>query len=227
LLVTKTYHHGDLRDAVLAAAAEVIARDGVEQLSLRSVAAELGVSHTAPRHHFGSREGVFTALATQGYRGLAEAIDAVSAVGGSFAEVGAAYVEFAVSHPGHFAVMFRPDLVDGDDPDLAAATERTSSQLRTGASAATGSTPAEVTPAEVTLAATAAWSLVHGLATLLLSGAVDRDELTHVTGGDLHEVVVRTAELLFRPPATPPANPAKDSPQHDQLIGAHHEPVHE
>jgi AcrR family transcriptional regulator len=201
--MSKTYHHGDLREAVLAAAAEVIARDGAEQLSLRSVATELGVSHTAPRHHFGSREGVFTALATQGFRGLAAAIDAASAAGGSFAEVGAAYVEFAVAHPGQFAVMFRPDLTDADDPDLAAATERTSSQLRSGASAVTGASPADVA-----LAATAAWSLVHGLATLLLSGAVDLDELTRVAGGDLHAVAVRTAEQLFRP-----TNPTDRSPR--------------
>lgn len=196
--MSKTYHHGDLRDAVLAAAAEVIARDGAEQLSLRSVATQLGVSHTAPRHHFGSREGVFTALATQGHQGLAEAIDAASAAGGSFASVGAAYVEFAVNHPGHFAVMFRPDLIDANAPDLAAAAQRTYNQLRSGASALTGPTPAEVA-----VASTAAWSLVHGLATLLLSGAVDLDELTRVTGGDLHAVAVRTAELLF-PPSTPP-----------------------
>ena len=69
------YHHGDLRAAVLAAAADVIARDGVDQLSLRSLAVELGVSHTAPRHHFGSREGVLTALACEGYKLLAEALE--------------------------------------------------------------------------------------------------------------------------------------------------------
>lgn len=200
--MNRTYHHGDLRDAVLAAAAEVIARDGAEQLSLRSVATELGVSHTAPRHHFGSREGVFTALATQGYQGLAEAIDAASAAGGSFADVGAAYVEFAVQHPGHFAVMFRPDLVDGEDPGLVAAAERTSDQLRSGAGALSGPSPAEVA-----VAATAAWSLVHGFATLLLSGAVDLNELTRLTGGDLRTVAVQAAELLFRPANGPAGSP--------------------
>ncbi len=206
--MSKNYHHGDLRDAVLAAAAEVIARDGAEQLSLRSVATELGVSHTAPRHHFGSREGVFTALATQGFQGLAEAIDAASAAGGSFADVGAAYVEFAVGHPGHFAVMFRPDLVDGDDPSLVAASARTSLQLRSGVSALTG-----LNPAAVAVAATAAWSLVHGLATLLLSGAVDLEELTRLTGGDLHAVAVHTAELLFRSATHQPSTTNDRSPR--------------
>ena len=96
-LVLDEYHHGDLRAAVLAASAEVIARDGVDKLSLRS-AVELGVSHTAPRHHFGDRKGVFTALATQGYE-LADALEDAAA-DGDFAAVGVAYVLFAVNHLG-------------------------------------------------------------------------------------------------------------------------------
>ena len=126
------YHHGDLRAAVLAAAAEVIARDGVDQLSLRSVAIELGVSHTAPRHHFGSREGVFTALACEGYELLADALEDASA-NGDFAAVGVAYVLFAVNHAGHFAVMHRPELVDGANADLQHAEMRAAAQLNAGA----------------------------------------------------------------------------------------------
>ena len=61
------YHHGDLRRAVLEQAAEVIGRDGIASLSLRSIADDLGVSHTAPMHHFGSREGVLNALAVEGF----------------------------------------------------------------------------------------------------------------------------------------------------------------
>ena len=73
--------------AVLAASADVIARDGVaDKLSLRSLVQELGVSHTAPRHHFGDREGLFTALAT-GYELLADALEDAAA-DGDFVAVG-------------------------------------------------------------------------------------------------------------------------------------------
>ncbi len=184
------YHHGDLRAAVLRAAADVIARDGAEQFSLRSVAQELGVSHTAFRHHFGSREGVFTALAADGFYRLGDAL-AVAAQTGSFAAVGSAYVQFSVDHPGHFAVMHRPDLVDAHDVELLAAQERTTEQLNLGAASHTGARPEDVA-----LAAIAAWSLVHGLAVLTLSGSLDG--LLAEAGGDLASVAERAALLLFR-----------------------------
>lgn len=184
------YHHGDLRQAVLAAAAEVIAREGVEQLSLRSVAQEIGVSHTAPRHHFGSREGVFTALAVEGYTLLDRAL----AVAGdtSFAEVGAAYVQFSVTHPGHFAVMHRPDLIEAGDPDLVRAQQRTFARLTIGAGK-----HSLVSAEDQAVAAIAAWSLVHGLAVLTLSGALDQAGLREQAGGDLASVAVRVARRLF------------------------------
>lgn len=189
-----SYHHGDLRQAVLAAAAEVISREGVEQLSLRSIAAELGVSHTAPRHHFGSREGVFTALATEGYRLLDEALEGPSARG-SFAEVGAAYVAFSVAHPGHFAVMHRPDLVDGEQADLHQAQQATFARLISGSDERAGGSPEDRA-----VTAIAAWSLVHGLSVLMLNGALDQAGLIDQAGGDLTSVALRAAELLFRTP---------------------------
>ena len=182
------YHHGDLQAQVLVQAAVMIARDGVEAFSLRKLAAELGVSHTAPRHHFGSREGVFTALAEQGYALLGDALAAAEPSG--FAEVGAVYVEFAVTHPGHFAVMHAPGLVDGDDPGLLQARRRTAEQLTDGvAGVMTGD------PEQVTVAAVAAWSLVHGMAALTLSGALD--DLYTGASGDRHDLVVRVAHLLY------------------------------
>ncbi|GAB2584767.1 TetR/AcrR family transcriptional regulator [Microlunatus antarcticus] len=188
-LVERSYHHGDLRAQLLSRAAEMVARDGAEAFSLRAVAAELGVSHTAPRHHFGDKQGVFTALATQGYVLLGEALETAAPLG--FREVGAAYVQFAVSHPGHFAVMHAPDLVHGQDPGLVATSTRTNRQLVDGVVA--------VAPGrreEVAVRAAAAWALVHGLATLALSGALAHDHLVGGGGGDLHELVLRATSLL-------------------------------
>jgi len=83
------YHHGDLRRAVLEQAAEVIGRDGIASLSLRSIADDLGVSHTAPMHHFGSREGVLNALAVEGFELLQQSLETAAPLG--FLEVGVAY----------------------------------------------------------------------------------------------------------------------------------------
>jgi len=189
-----TYHHGDLQAQALERAAAMVTRDGVEAFSLRRLATELGVSHTAPRHHFGSREGLLTALAAQGYGLLGDALAAAAPDG--FAEVGAAYVEFALTHPGHFAVMHAPGLVDGDDPDLRRASRRTAEQLTGGvAGTLTGD------PEQVAVAAVAAWSLVHGIATLTLSGALD--ELSARSGENRHDLVVRAAHLLTPSPPRP------------------------
>lgn len=185
----RSYHHGDLRAQLLARAAVLVARDGAEAFSLRAVAAELGVSHTAPRHHFGDKQGVFTALATEGYVLLGQALEAAAPLG--FREVGAAYVLFAVGHPGHFAVMHAPDLVHTDDSLLVAAASRTNRQLVDGVAAY-----APGTRQQVAVKAAAAWGLVHGLAALALSGALAHDHLLGGGLGDLHELVLRATSLL-------------------------------
>jgi AcrR family transcriptional regulator len=156
------YHHGNLRDAILAGAAAVIARSGVGALSLRALAADIGVSHTAFRRHFGSREGVLNALAVRGNLVLAERLRAAAA--GEFVDVGVAYVRFALDEPGLFAVMFRSDLLDNDDPELISARTEALAPLRAGVRALGAADP---TAAEV-----AHWGVVHGVATLALTGTL-------------------------------------------------------
>ncbi|WP_282692859.1 TetR/AcrR family transcriptional regulator [Streptomyces sp. CC208A] len=154
-----SYHHGDLRQAVLSAALEVIAADGPGALSLRDLARRAGVSHAAPAHHFGDRTGLLTAIAAQGFGLLADAL----AGGTSLADRGRRYVRFAADHPAHFQVMFAPDLLRADDPDLTAARERASAGLRAGVAQLPGRDPDPRTTG------IAAWSLAHGFATLYLT----------------------------------------------------------
>ena len=187
------YHHGDLRRAVLEQAAEVIGRDGIASLSLRSIADDLGVSHTAPMHHFGSREGVLNALAVEGFELLEQRLGTAAPLG--FLEVGVAYVEFAVGHPGHFAVMYAPDVLDLEQPALAQARARTFTALLSGTS---GRSAEDAVSAAA--AATAAWSLVHGLAILILSGSLDASGLRAAVGdGDVGAVARRAAAFLSIP----------------------------
>lgn len=152
VLVPSPYHHGNLREAVLRAAAEAVQHEGPHAVNLRALAREVGVSHTAPRHHFGDRRGVLTALATQGYAELAERLEAAGA-DGSFLEVGVAFVAFALERPAHFQVLFRPDLVDVADPELGRARAMLAAQLAGGAQrfATSASRESGVAPATAVL----------------------------------------------------------------------------
>ncbi|HSL58926.1 MAG TPA: TetR/AcrR family transcriptional regulator [Acidimicrobiales bacterium] len=114
------YHHGDLPNALRAAAAELIVERGLGAFSLREVARRAGVSHAAPAHHFGDTSGLLTALAIEGFDHLHAALVAAGADIDDPAErlvrMGRAYVEVAQRHPAHCAIVFRKDLVDEDDP---------------------------------------------------------------------------------------------------------------
>ncbi|MDT0353799.1 TetR/AcrR family transcriptional regulator [Pseudonocardia charpentierae] len=185
---TQPYHHGDLRQAVLTAAVAVLNESGPAQLSLRDLARRAGVSHAAPAHHFGDKAGLLTAVAAQGYQLLADALTAAQQRHADFLEVGVAYVRFAVDHRAHFEVMFRPDLYRPDDPEVATARQRAADALYGGVRsvAATGRGP------DIPLAGVAAWSLVHGFATLWLNHALP------TTLGDDPETATRAvAAILF------------------------------
>lgn len=188
------YRHGNLVEAVLSRAAEVIAAEGPHALSLRSIAADLGVSHTAPRHHFGSREGVLTALATQGFRWLGASLVEIRENGGTFLDHGVAYVDFALKHPAHFQVMFTPNLLAKTDPQLNEARQEAFAELTGGVAGLGGSTPIEDSAAAVV----SGWALVHGIATLALTGNLDSAGMrSMLDGGDLLEITRRSGQMLF------------------------------
>lgn len=187
------YHHGNLRRALLDAAIETIATDGETALNLRALARRCGVSHAAPAHHFADRTGLLTAIATEGYDGLASATATTWDETSSFLEVGVAYVRYAVTHPGHFAVMFRPDLIDADDPELRRASAAAAAMLYGPVGSVA---PVDGDEVGRRIAGTAAWALVHGIATLWLQGSL--------RGGpvDDPEALTRAAARhLFEPPA--------------------------
>ncbi|THV32169.1 TetR/AcrR family transcriptional regulator [Glycomyces paridis] len=161
--MTDRYHHGDLRRALIDAAVEAVAEAGPSALSLRAVAKRAGVSHAAPAHHFGDKAGLLTAVAAEGFERFADALEAAWGDTGDFYAVGAAYVRFAIDRRPYFAVMFRPELVHTDDPDLERAAARAAAALHRGSG--------ESDPdAGFNAAALGAWSLAHGFAELLIAG---------------------------------------------------------
>ncbi|UGT45329.1 TetR/AcrR family transcriptional regulator [Nocardia yamanashiensis] len=162
-MTKNAYHHGDLRASLLNAAAEQIATEGIDSVSLRALAQRVGVSHAAPAHHFGNRQGLLTELAIQGFELLAAELRSAT---GDFREVALAYIRFARTHPGHFDVMYRHDLLRADDERLAAARRDSGAELRSGVGRL------EISADSRPAASLAAWSLVHGFASLWREGAL-------------------------------------------------------
>jgi AcrR family transcriptional regulator len=183
------YHHGDLRRALLDTALKAIEEQGPAAISLRDVARRAGVSHAAPTHHFRDKTGLLTALAAEGWSLLADELQEAAADGGDFGSLGVAYVVFATSHSAHFAVMRAPGLARADDPELEAAMGRARALLHSGVRRfEAGSTR------DTAVTALAAWSLVHGLAALILEGAIPLKPET-----DVRELAAAVTALL-RPP---------------------------
>jgi AcrR family transcriptional regulator len=178
-----SYHHGDLKAVILTKAAGLVADRGADGISLRELAREAGVSHAAPAHHFTDRRGLFTALAAQGWRMLADALDAARP---DFVAAALAYVRFALDHPGHYAVMFDRSLVDPGNAELRAAQDAAGAELADGV----GTLKDPRAKADPQSAALAAWSLVHGFAMLRLNDAIATDD-------DPMAAVEKIALMLF------------------------------
>ena len=189
----------NLRTTLLRSAADVVARSGVGEVSIRELARQAGVSHAAHRYHFASRTGLLTALAAEGHRLLAEALEQAAAE--SFLEVGVAYVRFAQDHPGHFTVMFTPDALDPADAELTAARSRTFAVLQGGVDTLAAKGELE----DARAAVVAAWSLVHGFATLAATGNLTGAGLTGpATGDELLDLARRAAGMLYGSPGRNP-----------------------
>lgn len=169
-----TYHHGDLRQALLAAAERELAEKGMEGFSLRGVAKRAGVSHAAPLHHFKDTPALLTALAAEGFKRFLAAqkarqakakTDALSQLVAS----GMGYIDFALIHPAIFRLMFASRRPDHDSPDLAAAASAAYDQLIADVARAHGYDRDATNPG-LMIESMKAWGLAHGLADLITSG---------------------------------------------------------
>ena len=162
----KTYHHGDLRAALLDAGLKMLGAAHVENISLREIARCVGVSAPAVYHHFPDKASLLAALAREGQTQLEDAAAAASdAAGGGqqgFLATGRAYVEFAVANP----ALFR--LVMTLDPSLRQQSKGSADLMVNAARFA----PEGV---DVRTYSLQCWSLVHGLAMLFLDGQVPFD----------------------------------------------------
>lgn len=168
--MTKPYHHGDLRAALLIAAEAIVNRDGIAGLTLRGVARDVGASHAAPKNHFDDLTGLVSELAAVGFNRFANRMEAAAAAQKTPTDklnaIGRAYVEFALDDPGLFQLMFRGERLDKARPALREAMDRAFATL---ASSVAATHDGDRDAARLTRAQAArAWSVVHGFAVLLL-----------------------------------------------------------
>jgi AcrR family transcriptional regulator len=169
----RTYHHGNLRRALLDEALATIRTGGVDALTLREIGARLGVSSTALYRHFADKRALLTAVATEGFRTLRQQLVAAWETGGrgraASRAMGVAYVRFAVDNPSHYRVMFSR-FVDAvpKEPELAAEAggafqalvDSVIAQQREG----------HVREDDPVLLARFVWAVVHGVAMLAIDG---------------------------------------------------------
>jgi AcrR family transcriptional regulator len=189
-----TYHHGDLREALVLAAMELLEESGETELSLRAVARRAGVSPAAPYRHYEDREALISAVAALGYRELAERLAAAHpspSTPEQLASVAIAYVQFALERPALFRIMFS-EPCDREDNERAAATAAVSQYVRAIVERTFPQADAEVL-------ATAVWALVHGLAFLHLDGKLDVSTPSVVA----ERIAAAIAALLTAPTAGP------------------------
>lgn len=167
-----SYHHGDLRQALIEGALALISekKDG-RTLSLREVARRVGVSNAAPYRHFADKDALLAALAEKGFRMLTAflrtGVESADEPLRSLQASGVGYVKFAIAHPSYYRVMFsafQPG--DASCAELNEAGQEAFSVLVDAIVA--GQTAGEVKPGDPQQLAWVAWSLVHGLAMLVI-----------------------------------------------------------
>ncbi len=142
-IADRTYHHGDLKVALLAAARSIVEEQGADVFTLREAARRAGVSHGAPAHHFGDKTGLLTQLAAQVMNERVDLVEAAKVAAGvepmdQLKACGLAHINFLISHPHLEGLCWRANLINRSDPALLDALRRMTAGLIETMSAVTG-----------------------------------------------------------------------------------------
>jgi AcrR family transcriptional regulator len=165
------YHHGDLRNALIATAMELLAEEGTHGLSLRKMAQKVGVSHNAPYMHFADKEAVLAAIAEEGFRLLSVEVESAIATAGNgtrekLMAASNAYVKFAIDRPDRLQVMFYPYNAVKYPQAIAASQASLDRLLELVKTGQENGTLIAGNPQEMTKAI---WTMVHGIATISIA----------------------------------------------------------
>jgi AcrR family transcriptional regulator len=190
-MAIKSYHHGDLKNALIQAGVEILSKEGVGGLSLRKVAQRAGVSHNAPYSHFPDKQSLIAAISTEGfkqlYRGLDAAISSYPDDPKRQLQEGAwAYVQFAMDSTDTFKIMFSGVLEkEKEYPAFVEISHKTFERVMDVVRACQEAGLLQSTPAEIM--AVAVWGQIHGIISLMLEGQIshtvlDRFEIREIIG---------------------------------------------
>lgn len=170
----KSYHHGNLKAALVDAVLSLISEKGPNGFSFAEAARRAGVSPAAPYRHFRDRDDLLVETARRGYEVFAARLEAAWDEGrpsalSSFERVGRAYLGFAKAEPAYFAAMFEAGVQPDDDPELRAAADRAFRALQRSCEALAAQIPADRRP-PVMMMAYHLWALSHGVTALFGRG---------------------------------------------------------
>lgn len=190
-----SYHHGDLRNSLVSAGLKILREEGLDALSLRRVAREAEVSAAAPYRHFKDKQALMAAISETGFRELRSMLVAANEQQpGDLDHSGAAYLTFAQKHPEQYRLMFTHNLMCSDEVEESL---KDSSSDAFGAlveTIETGIQNGRIADTQSPNLALAAWSLVHGIAMLLIDGI-----LTDGPYGELPpEEILKLSQSYFR-----------------------------
>jgi AcrR family transcriptional regulator len=175
------YHHGNLKEALLQAALDLISQKGPAGFTFADAARMAGVSPAAPYRHFRDRDELLSSVALQGFERFAAMLSTAWNGGKpttrkAFDELGKAYLAFARTEPAYYSAMFEAGIPLNTSPELLAASERAFGVLRSATEALIGEMPAGDRP-PVLMMALHIWSLSHGIASLFGRGDSGRRSL--------------------------------------------------
>ncbi len=207
----KSYHHGDLKNALIEAGADILSKDGVNGLSLRKVAQQVGVSHTAPYAHFTDKQALIAAIATDGYRRLYESIAAVAQCyendpARQLVEGAWAYVQFALNDTEHFKIALSGVVEkEKDYPAFVEIAQKSFTLLMQIVNACQAAKILKRGPAD--LIAVDVWSLIHGFVSLILEDQISHTVLDRYP---LREILIFTLNQITRIELNPEDFPEPD-----------------
>ena len=193
----KKYHHGDLKNALIQAGIAVLARDGVNALSLREVARQAGVSHAAPYAHFTDKQALIAAIITEGYKLLSAKLEKEIAawqedVHRQLVEVAWAYMQFAIQESDIFKIMFSGALEhEKDYPEFVTHSQYTFQLVVKVVANCHRAGILRDQPPE--LMAVTVWGQVHGVISLIMMGQISHTILDRY---DLRSILISSLNQL-------------------------------
>jgi AcrR family transcriptional regulator len=213
------YHHGNLREALLQAALDLIGQKGAAGFTFADAARMAGVSPAAPYRHFRDRDELLSSIAQRGFEQFEAALTAAWDDGrpdtvSAFERVGKAYLDFAREQPAFYSAMFESGIPLDINPALMAASERAFAIIRAAAERLAALAPPGVPRPPALMMALHIWSMSHGVASLFARADAARRKLPMTPEELLEaEVLIYLRGLGFptdRRPSEPPKPPPLD-----------------